>query len=94
MTAAAVTHRRVVAIAGPIVLSNATIPILGAVDTAVIGQLGQAAPIGAVGLGAVILTTIYWVFGFLRMGTTGMVAQSTPRPARCRSTSAGVAAGR
>ena len=60
----------------PIVLSNATIPILGAVDTAVVGQLGQAAPIGAVGIGAVILTTIYWVFGFLRMGTTGLVAQA------------------
>lgn len=72
----AITHRRVVAIAAPIVLSNATIPILGAVDTAVVGQLGQAAPIGAVGLGAVILATIYWVFGFLRMGTTGMVAQA------------------
>jgi MATE family multidrug resistance protein len=76
MPTPAITHRRVLAIAAPIVLSNATIPILGAVDTAVIGQLGQAAPIGAVGLGAVILTTIYWVFGFLRMGTTGMVAQA------------------
>ena len=68
-----ITHRRVLNIAVPIVISNATIPMLGAVDTAVVGQLGQAAPIGAVGLGAVILTTIYWVFGFLRMGTTGMV---------------------
>lgn len=76
MTVLAITNRRVVAIAGPIVLSNATIPLLGAVDTAVIGQLGLAAPIGAVGIGAVILTTIYWVFGFLRMGTTGMVAQA------------------
>ena len=74
--AAAITHRRVLTIALPIVLSNATIPILGAVDTAVVGQLGQAAPIGAVGIGAVILTTIYWVFGFLRMGTTGLVAQA------------------
>ena len=71
-----VTHRRVLAIALPIVLSNATIPILGAVDTAVVGQLGLAAPIGAVGLGAIILTSIYWVFGFLRMGTTGLVAQA------------------
>ncbi len=76
MQAPALTHRRVLAIAVPIVISNATIPILGAVDTAVVGQLGQAAPIGAVGLGAVILTTLYWVFGFLRMGTTGMVAQA------------------
>jgi multidrug resistance protein, MATE family len=72
----AVSHARVLAIALPIVVSNATIPILGAVDTAVVGQLGQAAPIGAVGLGAIILTSIYWVFGFLRMGTTGLVAQA------------------
>ncbi len=72
----AITHRRVLAIALPIVLSNATVPLLGAVDTAVIGRLGAAAPIGAVGLGAVILTTLYWVFGFLRMGTTGLVAQA------------------
>ncbi|MDO5630750.1 MAG: MATE family efflux transporter [Paracoccus sp. (in: a-proteobacteria)] len=70
------THRRVLAIALPIVVSNATVPLLGLVDTGVIGQLGQAAPIGAVGLGAVILTTFYWVFGFLRMGTTGLIAQS------------------
>jgi MATE family multidrug resistance protein len=75
-TASAITHRRVLNVAVPIVISNATIPILGAVDTGVVGQLGQAAPIGAVGIGAVILTTIYWVFGFLRMGTTGMVAQA------------------
>jgi multidrug resistance protein, MATE family len=75
-SAAPITHRRILAIAGPIVVSNATIPILGAIDTAVVGQLGQAAPIGAVGLGAVILTSIYWIFGFLRMGTTGLVAQA------------------
>jgi multidrug resistance protein, MATE family len=71
-----ITHRRVLNIALPIVISNATIPILGAVDTAVVGQLGLAAPIGAVGLGAIILTSIYWIFGFLRMGTTGLVAQA------------------
>lgn len=76
MTTEPITHRRVLVIAVPIVLSNATIPILGAVDTAVVGQLGTAAPIGAVGLGAIVLTSIYWVFGFLRMGTTGLVAQA------------------
>ena len=76
MSSVAVTNRRVLAIAVPIVLSNATIPLLGAADTAIIGQLGQAAPIGAVGLGAVILASIYWIFGFLRMGTTGLVAQA------------------
>lgn len=76
LPATEVTHRRVLKVALPIVVSNATIPILGAVDTAVVGQLGQAAPIGAVGIGAVILMTVYWTFGFLRMGTTGLVAQA------------------
>lgn len=70
------THRRVLHIAVPVVLSNATVPILGAVDTGVIGQMGLAAPIGAVGIGAVILSSFYWVFGFLRMGTVGLVAQA------------------
>ncbi len=70
------THRRVLNIALPIVLSNATVPILGVVDTGVVGQLGEAAPIGAVGIGAIILTAIYWIFGFLRMGTTGLTAQA------------------
>ncbi|MFV1531507.1 MATE family efflux transporter [Phaeobacter sp. JH20_36] len=71
-----ISHARVLKIALPIVLSNATVPILGAVDTGVVGQMGQAAPIGAVGIGAVILATIYWIFGFLRMGTTGLAAQA------------------
>ena len=71
-----VTHRRVLNVALPIVLANATVPILGAVDTGVVGQLGTAAPIGAVGLGAIILSAVYWIFGFLRMGTVGMTAQA------------------
>jgi MATE family multidrug resistance protein len=70
------THKRVLGVAIPIVLANATIPILGAVDTAVVGQLGLAVPIGAVGIGAIIITAIYWLFGFLRMGTTGLTAQA------------------
>ena len=73
---APITHRGVFRIAYPIVLSNATVPILGAVDTGVVGQMGAAAPIGAVGLGAVILSTIYWIFGFLRMGTVGLTSQA------------------
>lgn len=73
---ATVTHRRVLRIALPIVLSNATVPILGAVDVGVVGQMGEAAPIGAVALGAVILSTVYWIFGFLRMGTVGLVGQA------------------
>ena len=70
------THKRVLGIALPIVLSNATVPILGAGDTGVIGQMGSAVAIGAVGIGAIILTAIYWVFGFLRMGTTGLASQA------------------
>ncbi|MCI2399170.1 MATE family efflux transporter [Aliiroseovarius subalbicans] len=70
------SHKRVLKIAIPIVLANVTVPILGAVDTGVVGQMGSAAPIGAVGIGAIILTAVYWVFGFLRMGTTGMTAQA------------------
>jgi MATE family multidrug resistance protein len=75
-SATPITNARVLKIALPIVLSNATVPILGAVDTGVVGQMGQAAPIGAVGMGAVILASVYWIFGFLRMGTSGLVAQA------------------
>ncbi|GFE65458.1 MATE family efflux transporter [Litoreibacter roseus] len=71
-----ITNRRVLTIALPIVLSNATIPILGAVDTGVVGQMGEAVPIGAVGIGAIILSGIYWIFGFLRMGTVGLTSQA------------------
>ncbi|GHG97479.1 MATE family efflux transporter [Pseudodonghicola xiamenensis] len=72
----AITNGRILKIALPIVLSNITVPILGAVDTAVVGQLGEAAPIGAVGLGAIILSSVYWIFGFLRMGTVGLTSQA------------------
>jgi MATE family multidrug resistance protein len=61
------------------VLSNATVPILGAVDTGVVGQIGLAAPIGAVGIGAIILSAFYWLFGFLRMGTVGLTSQAAGR---------------
>lgn len=71
-----ITHRRVLGIALPIVISNATIPILGAVDTGVVGQLGDPVPIGAVGIGAIIISAVYWIFGFLRMGTVGLTSQA------------------
>lgn len=63
----------------PIILANITVPLLGAVDTGVVGQLGDPVPIGAVGVGAVIITALFWVFGFLRMGTTGLVGQALGR---------------
>ena len=74
-----ITSRRVLAIALPIVLSNATIPLLGMVDTGVVGQLGRAEPIGAVAIGAVILTSLYWVFSFLRMSRRGWSRRPTAR---------------
>lgn len=76
LTPKEITHARVLKIAIPIVLANITVPILGVVDTAVVGQMGLAAPIGAVGIGAIILSALYWVFGFLRMGTTGLTANA------------------
>ena len=76
MSDAALTHRRILHIAVPVVLANITVPLLGLVDTGVVGQMGEAAPIGAVGIGAIILTGFYWIFGFLRMGTTGFAAQA------------------
>ena len=71
-----ISHKRILKIAVPMVVSNATIPILGAVDIGVIGQLGDQSLLAAVGMGAIVITTIYWIFGFLRMGTTGLVAQA------------------
>lgn len=71
----AITHRRVLAVALPIALSNATVPLLGVVDTAVMGRLSEV-HVGAVGLGAIILAFVFGIFNFLRMSTTGLVAQS------------------
>ncbi|MEM1266604.1 MAG: MATE family efflux transporter [Pseudomonadota bacterium] len=75
-SAAPITHRRVLRAALPMVISSMTVPLLGAVDTGVVGQIGSAAPIGAVALGGVVLTGIYWIFGFLRLGTAGLAAQA------------------
>ncbi len=69
-------HRRVWAIAVPMMLANVTVPLLNAVDTGVMGHQGDAAYIGAVGIGSVIFAFVYWGFGFLRMGTTGFTAQA------------------
>ena len=62
--------------AGPIILSNITVPLLGLVDTAVVGHLPEAYYIGAVGLGAMMFNFIYHAFNCLRMGTTGPTAQA------------------
>jgi MATE family multidrug resistance protein len=74
-----VTRRRIVELAWPIVLANSAVPMLGLVDTAVIGNAGTVAELGAVGLGALIFSFVFWGFGFLRMGTTGFTAQAAGR---------------
>jgi MATE family multidrug resistance protein len=66
----------VLAIAIPMILSNATVPLVGIADTAVMGQLNDPALIGGVSLGATIFAMLFWAFGFLRMGTTGLTAQA------------------
>jgi MATE family multidrug resistance protein len=70
------THRRVWLIAGPIIISNISVPMLGAVDTAVMGHLPDPKYLGGVAIGAMVFTFIYWGFGFLRMGTGGLTAQA------------------
>lgn len=70
------SHRQVWMLAGPIMLSNVSVPLVGAVDTAVVGHLPDPAAIGAVALGALIFGFIFWSFGFLRMGTTGFIARA------------------
>ncbi len=72
----AITHRSILAIAVPIMISNLSTPLLGVVDTGVIGQTPDASLIGAVALGALIFNFVFWAFGFLRMGTTGLTAQA------------------
>ncbi|HXV07514.1 MAG TPA: MATE family efflux transporter [Burkholderiales bacterium] len=69
-------HRAVLGIAGPIMISNVSTPLLGVVDTAVVGQAPDPAYIGAVALGALVFNFVFWGFGCLRMGTTGLTAQA------------------
>lgn len=71
-----VTHRRVLGLALPMALANLTQPLLAAVDTAMAGHLPQLAALGGVALGGVFFNFVLWGFGFLRMGTTGLVAQA------------------
>lgn len=69
-------HSRMWRLAAPIIISNISVPMLGAVDTAVVGHLPDARYLGGVAVGALVFTFIYWGFGFLRMGTGGLTAQA------------------
>lgn len=71
-----VSHARVFAIAGPAMLTNVTTPLLGVVATAAIGRLGEAALLGGVAMASVVFDCLFWLFGFLRMGTVAFTAQA------------------
>ena len=76
MTAAPLTRRSIFAQAWPIMLGQITVPLVGLVDTAVIGRTGDAVALAAVALGSVVVSFLFWTFGFLRMGMTGLTAQA------------------
>ncbi|MCK5087697.1 MAG: MATE family efflux transporter [Melioribacteraceae bacterium] len=69
-------NKRILRLAIPNILSNLSVPLLSSVDTAVVGHLDQVYYIGAIAIGSMIFNFIYWGFGFLRMGTTGLTAQA------------------
>lgn len=71
--------KQILDIALPAIVSNITVPLLGLVDVAIVGHLGAAAYIGAIAVGGMMFNVIYWVFGFLRMGTSGMTSQALGR---------------
>mgnify|MGYP003669330026 FL=1 len=69
-------HKSLLLLAGPMILSNITVPLLGIVDTAVIGHLGSAHYLAGIALGSAVISILFWLAGFLRMSTTGLVAQA------------------
>ncbi|GKU80665.1 MATE family efflux transporter [Niallia sp. NCCP-28] len=70
------THKYYLSLAIPLIISTITVPLLGAVDTAVVGRIPNPAYIGGVAVGTVIFNTMYWLFGFLRVSTSGFAAQA------------------
>lgn len=69
-------NKRILAIAIPSIISNITVPLLGLIDVTIVGHLGSPAYIGAIAVGGMLFNIIYWIFGFLRMGTSGMTSQA------------------
>ena len=69
-------NKKILQIALPSIVSNITVPLLGLIDVSIVGHLGSAAYIGAIAIGGMLFNIIYWLFGFLRMGTGGMTSQA------------------
>lgn len=70
---------QILRIALPAIVTNITVPLLGLVDTAIVGHMGSAVYMAAIAVGSMIFNLVYWVFGFLRMGTSGLTAQARGR---------------
>jgi len=70
------TNKAILAIAIPAIVSNITTPLLGLIDVAIVGHIGSATYIGAIAVGSTMFNMLYWLFGFLRMGTAGLTSQS------------------
>ena len=69
-------NKNILRLAVPSIVSNITVPLLGLVDLAIVGHIGDARMIGAIAVGSMLFNLVYWVFGFLRMGTSGLTAQA------------------
>lgn len=69
-------NKKILQLAIPSIVSNITVPLLGLIDVAIVGHLGSASYIGAIAVGGMLFNIIYWLFGFLRMGTSGMTSQA------------------
>lgn len=80
-----ITHKHLFTLAVPMILSNVTVPLLGLVDTAVIGHLEHAYYLGGSAIGIMVVTVISWLCGFLRMSTTGLAAQAFGEQAQLKS---------
>lgn len=72
-------NRRILRLAIPSIVSNITVPLLGLVDVTIVGHLGATAFIGAIAVGGLLFNILYWNFGFLRMGTSGLTSQAYGR---------------
>lgn len=72
-------NRSILALAVPAIVANITTPLLSLVDLAIVGHLGSAVYVGAIAVGGSLFSMIYWIFGFLRFGTSGLTAQAVGR---------------
>ena len=69
-------YKQILRLALPNIITNITVPLLGMVDLAIVGHIGDTRYIGAIAIATMIFSMIYWLFGFLRMGTSGFTAQA------------------